>query len=51
MERSANKKQVDKFMDAARELECDDDEQRFKERLSKLAKHRADSNQGKNSDL
>jgi hypothetical protein len=32
------KKQIDKFKDAARELECDDDEQRFKERLGKLVK-------------
>lgn len=31
-------KQIDKFKDAARELECDDDEQRFKERLGKLMK-------------
>ena len=31
-------KQLDKFKDAARELECDDDEQRFKERLGKLVK-------------
>lgn len=30
------KTQIDKFKDAARELECDDDEQRFKQRLSKL---------------
>jgi hypothetical protein len=30
------KSQVEKFKDAARELECDDDEQRFKERLGKL---------------
>ena len=30
--------QLDKFMDAAREREFDDDEQRFKERLGKLAK-------------
>lgn len=30
--------QLDKFKDAARELECDDDEQRFKERLGKLVK-------------
>ena len=28
--------QLDKFKEAARELECDDDEQRFKERLGKL---------------
>ena len=40
MERSTNKSvekaQLDKFKDAARELECDDDEQRFKDRLGKL---------------
>ena len=30
--------QLDKFKAAARELECDDDDQRFKERLGKLAK-------------
>jgi hypothetical protein len=32
--------QLDKFKKAARELECDDDEQRFKERLGKLVKGR-----------
>jgi hypothetical protein len=32
------KPQIDKFKDAARELECDDDEQRFMERLKALAK-------------
>lgn len=32
------KSQLDKFKEAARELECDDDEKRFKERLEKLAK-------------
>lgn len=32
--------QSDKFKEAARELECDDDEQRFKERLRKLVKHK-----------
>ena len=36
------KSQLDKFKDAARELECDDDEQRFKERLGKLVKARPD---------
>lgn len=30
--------QIDKFKQAARDLECDDDDQRFKERLGKLAK-------------
>lgn len=29
-------RQIDKFKDAARELECDDDERLFKERLGKL---------------
>jgi hypothetical protein len=33
-----DKPQLDKFKDAARELECDDDEQHFKERLGKLVK-------------
>ena len=32
--------QLDKFKEAARELECDDDEQRFKKRLGKLAKQK-----------
>lgn len=30
--------QLEKFKRAARELECDDDEQRFKKRLGKLVK-------------
>jgi hypothetical protein len=33
-----DKPQLDKFKDAARELECDDDEQRFKDKLGKLVK-------------
>lgn len=33
-----NKTQLDRFKEAARELEADDDEDRFKERLKKLAK-------------
>jgi hypothetical protein len=32
--------QSDKFKEAARELECDDDEQHFKERLGKLVKQK-----------
>jgi hypothetical protein len=32
--------QLDKFKDAARELETDDDPKRFKERLAKLVKHK-----------
>lgn len=34
----AKKAQLDKFKQAARELECDDDERRFKDRLKKIAK-------------
>lgn len=34
------KSQIDKFKEAARELETDDDEQRFKEQLGKLVKQR-----------
>ena len=32
--------QSDKFKEAARELECDDDEARFDERMKKLVKHK-----------
>ena len=32
--------QADKFKQAARELETDDDPERFKERLKKLGKHK-----------
>jgi hypothetical protein len=32
--------QLDKFKEAARDLECDDDEKRFDERLKKLVKHK-----------
>lgn len=35
---SEKKKQLDKFKDAARELECDDDEKRFRDRLGRLAR-------------
>jgi hypothetical protein len=31
------KSQLDKFKQAARELECDDDPKRFRERVGKLA--------------
>ena len=33
--------QLDKFKDAARELECDDDEKCFKDRLGELVKHKS----------
>lgn len=32
--------QLDKFKEAARQLEADDDEARFDERVKKLVKHR-----------
>ena len=35
-----DKAQIEKFKEAARELECDDDYQRFDERLKKLVKHK-----------
>lgn len=35
---SIDKGQLDKFKQAARELECDDDDRRFKERLKEIAK-------------
>lgn len=34
------KSQTDKFKEAARTLECDDDPQRFEERVGKLVKHK-----------
>lgn len=37
------KKQVEKFKDAAREIECDDEEQRFKDRLGKLVRRKQES--------
>jgi hypothetical protein len=34
------KSQSDKFKEAARALECDDDDARFKERVKKLVRHK-----------
>lgn len=34
------KSQLDKFKEAARDLECDDDERRFDERVKKLVKQK-----------
>lgn len=34
------KTQIDKFKEAARELECDDDPKLFKDRMGKLVKHK-----------
>jgi len=33
--------QAEKFKDAALDLECDDDPERFKERLGKVVKHKS----------
>ena len=38
------KSQLDKFKEAARDLECDDDEQHFKDKLGKLVKPDGGSN-------
>jgi len=38
MAASKEKSQLDKFKDAARELECDDDDKHFKDKLGKLVK-------------
>lgn len=44
------KPQVDKFRDLARELECDDDEAAFDERLKRVAKARAPKEDSSNGD-
>jgi len=36
----SNESQLDKFKEAARQLEADDDEERFEERLKKLVKQK-----------
>ena len=40
------KPQLDKFKEKARELECDDDEKRFKERVGKLVKPAKQNDEG-----
>ena len=45
-ESAAEKSQLDKFKEAARALECDDDDQRFKDRLAKVAKPKPASAKG-----
>jgi hypothetical protein len=37
---SPDRTQLDKFKEAARELETDDDPERYKERLRKLVRHK-----------
>jgi hypothetical protein len=39
----SNKSQSDKFKEAARELEADEDEKHWEERLKKIAKARPDA--------
>ncbi|WP_299786080.1 hypothetical protein [uncultured Marivita sp.] len=39
---SKQKSQLDKFKEAARQLETDDDEERFEERLKKIVKQKPD---------
>ncbi|MGH6677514.1 MAG: hypothetical protein ACREDL_00900 [Bradyrhizobium sp.] len=34
--------QVDRFIETARELECDEDKERFEEKLGKIAKAKPD---------
>ena len=40
MTRTPDKTQLDKFKEAARDLETDDDEARFDDRLRKIVKHK-----------
>ena len=40
MSETDKKSQLDKFKEAARDLETDDDEARFDERLRKIVKHK-----------
>lgn len=42
MSTSENKSQLDKFKEAARQLETDDDEDRFEERLKKIVRQKPD---------
>jgi hypothetical protein len=44
---SDSKSQVEKFKQAARDLEADDDPRRFDERLGKLVKHKPVPEKGK----
>jgi hypothetical protein len=42
----SSKQQSDRFREAARQLEADDDEARFNERLKKLAKQKPKDDEG-----
>lgn len=43
---SSGKSQLDKFKEAARQLETDDDEERFEERLKKVVRQKPDDKGG-----
>lgn len=43
---ATNKTQADKFKELARELECDEDEARWDERLKKVAKGKSREDKG-----
>ena len=45
----ATKSQSDKFKEAARQLGTDDDEERFNEKLKRLAKQKPDDKKGDNT--
>jgi len=45
MQTSDEKSQLDKFKEAARQLETDDDEERFDEKLKRLATQKPDEKQ------
>lgn len=45
-----NQRQTDKFKDAARELDCDEDERRWDETLKKIAKQNPASEPKNNDD-
>lgn len=47
----APKPQADKFRDLARELECDEDEAAFEEKVRKVATAPADPESGKSAPL
>lgn len=38
-EKAPNQSQLDKFKEAARALECDDDEERFAERIKRIGSY------------
>lgn len=47
---SSTKRQIDRFKEAARQLETDDDEERFDEKLKRLAKAKPEPKDGEASD-